>query len=103
MHPINIELTEHVCKRYIERFAQNLTAVKDVNERLKRAKRDIHSILRAAHYVSDSNEGILLHSPVHKCNLIVRNRILITLWKPERNKNKTYRGNEDKAWSNDER
>lgn len=101
MHPINIELTEHVCKRYIERFAQNLTDVKDVNEQLKRARRDIHSILYAAHYVSDSNEGILLHSPVHKCNLIVRNRILITLWKPERKKTKTHGGNNDKAWSNE--
>ena len=85
MHPINIELTDHVCLRYIERFNQNLAAISDVNERLKRAKIAIHSIIQAAHYVSDNGTGILLHSPIHICNLIIKDKKLITLYKPDKN------------------
>jgi hypothetical protein len=83
MHPIRIELTEHVCLRYIERFDPNLSKVSNINDRLNRAKIGINSILRSAHYVSDNDDGILLHSPMHKCNLIVRKCVLITLWKPD--------------------
>lgn len=83
MHPIRIELTEHVCLRYIERFNQNLNSIKDYKEKLRRSEAAIRSILVSAHYVSDDSRGILLHSPLHKCNLIIRNRKLITLYTPD--------------------
>ena len=81
---LDIELTEHICLRYIERFNQNLNSVTDFNERLNRAKIAIKSILQAAHYVSDDERGVLLHSPMHKCNLIIRKRRLITLYTPDK-------------------
>ena len=86
MNQINIEMSDYACKKYIERFSPDLASVRDVNERLRRAKIGIKSVLQSAHYVSDNEEGILLHSPLHKCNIIVRNRKLITLYKPEKKK-----------------
>lgn len=77
---LNIELTEHVCLRYIERFNPNLNSIPDLKNRLRRAQVSIKSILQGAHYVSDDERGILLHNPLHKCNLIIRRRKLITLY-----------------------
>lgn len=82
MRPINVEITEHVCLRFIERFNPNLDSIIDFKARLNRAEQAIKSILQNAHYVSDSPDGVLLHSPVHKCNLIIRDKKLITLYKP---------------------
>jgi len=79
---LNIQITEHICLRYIERFNPNLAAIDDIKERLNRAKIAIKSIMESARYVSDDERGILLYSPLHKCNLIVRKRKLITLYHP---------------------
>ena len=79
---MTIELTEHVCLRYIERFNPNLNSIKDRQLRLDNAKVAIKSIIENAHYVSDDERGILLHSTLHNCNLIVRNKKLITLYSP---------------------
>jgi len=80
----SIELTEHICLRYIERFNQNLASIVDDKERLKRAEIAIKSILESARYVSDDKRGILLYSKIHKCNLIIRNKKLITLYQPSK-------------------
>lgn len=84
MHPINIELTEHVCLRYIERFDQKLNSIADYKARLKQAEIAIIALLRTAHYVADNEQGIILHNPEYSCNLIIRNRKLITLYRPDR-------------------
>ncbi len=77
-----VDVSDHICIRYIERFNPNLNAITDYEKKMQRARIEIKSILESARYVSDSREGILLYSPVHKCNIIVRNRVLITLYKP---------------------
>jgi hypothetical protein len=79
---MNIELTEHVLLRYIERFNPNLNSIKDRQLRLDHAKVAVKSIVENAHYVSDDERGILLHSQIHNCNLIVRRKKLITLYAP---------------------
>ena len=79
---MNVELTEHVLLRYIERFNPNLQSIGDAKDRLNRAKKAVIEILKAAHYVSDDHRGVLLHSQMHGCNLIIRGKKLITLYQP---------------------
>jgi len=81
---MEIELTKHILQRYIERFNPNLESVENIKDRFSRARQAIISILETAHYVSDDHRGVLLHSPLHRCNLIVRKRKLITLYQPEK-------------------
>lgn len=80
---MRLELTEHVCLRFIERFNPNLNSIKDYQSKIDRAKVAIKSIVENAHYVSDDPRGILLYSPTHNCNLIIRNKRLITLYPPD--------------------
>lgn len=79
---MDIELTEHVLLRYIERFNPNLNSIDDRQLRLDHAGLAVKSIIENAHYVSDDERGILLHSEIHNCNLIVRHKKLITLYAP---------------------
>lgn len=79
---MNVELTEHVLLRYIERFNPHLQSIGDVRDKLNRAKKAVIEILKAAHYVSDDPRGVLLHSQAHKCNLIIRGKKLITIYQP---------------------
>lgn len=81
---MNVVLTEHVLLRYIERFNQNLNSIEDVKDRLNRAKQAVIAIMKSAHYVSDDHRGVLLHSPAHRCNIIVRGKKLITLYQPDK-------------------
>lgn len=98
---MNIEITEHVCLRYIERINQNLNAIEDKNKRLNKAKLAIKSIIENAHYVSDDKRGILLYSPVHNCNLIVRNRRLITIYhRNGKTKDREKKHSSGRIWSN---
>ncbi len=78
-----IEITEHICKRYIQRFNQNLASITNVKERLKAAEQAVKAIIMDAHYISDDKRGILLYSKTYDCCLIVRNKMLITLYKPD--------------------
>lgn len=82
MKRTEVELTEHVLLRYIERFNPNLNSISDRQQRLDRARAAVKSIIENARYVSDDLRGILLHSQHHNCNLIVRNKKLITLYAP---------------------
>jgi hypothetical protein len=75
-----VELTNHVCQRYIERINPNLASINDINERLNRAKIAIKTVLSDAHYVSDDERGILLYSETYNCNLIIQRRKLITIY-----------------------
>jgi hypothetical protein len=77
-----IELTEHVLLRYIERFNPNLNSIRDRQDRLDRARVAVKSMMEHAHYVSDDPRGVLLYSRIHNCNFIVRNKKLITLYAP---------------------
>lgn len=79
---MNIDMTEHVLLRYIERFNPNLNSIKDQKLRFEHARAAVKYILENAHYVSDDERGILLHSKIHNCNLIVRKKRLITLYSP---------------------
>ena len=76
----NIEVTEHVCLRFCERINPNLLSVTDYRQRLIMAERAIKGILKDAIYVSDDHRGVLLHSTNFSCNLIVKNKKLITIY-----------------------
>lgn len=84
MKRTEIELTEHVLLRYIERFNPNLNSIENYQHRMDRARVAVKSIIDSARYVSDDQRGILLYSQTHNCNLIVRNKKLITLYSPIR-------------------
>lgn len=75
-----IDITEHICMRYIERFNPQLNAIANHDERMSRAKMAIKSILNEARYLSDDERGILMFSEMHDCLLIIRKRKLITLF-----------------------
>ena len=75
-----IEITEHICLRFIERFNPQLNAIDDYHDRMNRAKMAIKSILNEARYLSDDEKGILMFSEVHNCYLIIRKKRLITLY-----------------------
>lgn len=96
---INIELTEHVLLRDIERFNPNLNSIKDRQLRLDHAKVAVKSMIENAHYVSDDSRGVLLYSHMHNCNFIVRHKKLITLYPPI--KKARQREEKRKRFSND--
>jgi hypothetical protein len=75
-----IEITEHICLRFIERFNPQLNTIEDYNERMNRAKMAVKSILSEARYLSDDDKGILMFSEVHNCYLIIKKKRLITLY-----------------------
>ncbi len=84
---LELEITNHVCKRYIQRFNPQLDAINDFNDRLIAAKKAIIAILNTARYLSDDHRGILLKSSEYKCFLIIRNKTLVTIY-PEGTKRK---------------
>ncbi len=77
---MRIILTDHICERYIERINPNLESVTDVNDRLTMAKKAITAILNDARYVSDDDRGILMRSEMFNCNIIIKDRKLITIY-----------------------
>ena len=87
---MNIEVTEHVCIRYIERFNPGLASINNVNNRMLKAKKAVLAIIDDARYVSDDVRGILLKSKSYNCYLIIRDRKLITIYppRPKAKKNK---------------
>ncbi|MBX3008643.1 MAG: hypothetical protein KF816_11540 [Melioribacteraceae bacterium] len=88
---MDIEISNHVCKRFIERFNPQLETVTNYNDRLRLAKNAINAILKDASYKSDDTRGILLISETFKAKLIVKNKTVITIT-PLGKKNRT---NED--------
>ena len=75
----DIEITEHACKRYIERFNQNLQSISKYNERLIAARKAIKTIFNDSKYLSDSKKGVILISRNYSAKLIIRERVLITI------------------------
>ncbi|MBI1936687.1 MAG: hypothetical protein HYS25_01040 [Ignavibacteriales bacterium] len=86
MNQKNIQITDHVCERYIERINPNLQSIRDYNSRLIAAKKAIKAVLQDAKYISDNERGILLRSDTFKCCLIISKRRLITIYsyKPQK-------------------
>jgi 2-polyprenyl-3-methyl-5-hydroxy-6-metoxy-1,4-benzoquinol methylase len=81
---MRVYLTDHICKRYIERFNPNLESITDINERLMRAKKAIILILSDANYVLDDINGVLLNSKTFDCKIVIRHRRLITIYPNEK-------------------
>ncbi len=81
---MNIQITDHVCNRYIERFNPGLAAITNNNTRIKTVKQAIIAILKDATYVSDNKDGVLLFSQNFNCNLIIRDKTLITIYPPDK-------------------
>jgi len=84
----DIIISEHICERYIERINPQLSSIKDYNTRLIAAKRAINVILKDAQYISDDGNGVLLISKTFNCAIIVRERVLITIFPPNKKKEK---------------
>ena len=80
----DIIISEHICKRYIERINPQLSSIADYNKRLIAAKRAINVILKDAQYISDDSNGVLLISRTYNCSIIVRERVLITIFPPNK-------------------
>jgi hypothetical protein len=76
----SIEITEHICQRYMERINPNLFSIADYNMRLKAAQKAIKSILQDARYISDDKRGVLLRSDIFRCDLIVQRCVLLTIY-----------------------
>jgi hypothetical protein len=85
--PKEIIITDHIVERYIERLNPQLSSIKDYNARLIAAKHAINAILKDAQYISDSDKGVLLGSKTFNCQIIIRDRILITIYEPNKSKN----------------
>lgn len=83
----NVEITEHVCHRFIERINPNLLAITDYKARLNAAEQAIKAVLEDSKYISDDERGVLLHSAIFNCDIILHNRRLITIY-PCKSKNK---------------
>jgi hypothetical protein len=89
-----IIISEHIIERYIERINPQLQSITDYNKRLIAAKQAINVILKDAKYVSDDNNGVLLISKTFNCAIIVRERVLITMFSPNKiKKEKKSNGN----------
>lgn len=83
----NVEITEHVCQRFIERINPNLLAIIDYKVRLNAAEQAIKAVLEDSKYISDDERGVLLRSATFNCDIILHNRRLITIY-PCRKKSK---------------
>jgi hypothetical protein len=81
-----IIISEHICERYIERINPQLSSIKDYNDRLTAVKRAINIVLNDAKYISDSVDGTLLCSKTYNCMIVVKDRILITIYQPNKTK-----------------
>jgi len=77
----DINITDHICQRYIERFNPALEAMSDKDKRLNAARTAIKAILKEARYISDDQKnGILLRSDLHRASIIIRNKTLVTIF-----------------------
>jgi hypothetical protein len=76
---MDIEISNHVCKRFIERFNPQLETVTNYNDRLRLAKNAIIAILKDAQYLSDDPRGVLLISHTYGAKLIINNKTVITI------------------------
>lgn len=76
---MDIKISNHVCQRFIERFNPNLEACNG-KDRYEKARNALSIIVATAQYLSDNNGGILLYSKEYNAKLIVKNRILKTIW-----------------------
>lgn len=83
----NVEITEHVCHRFMERINPNLLAITDYKARLNAAEQAIRAVLEDSKYLSDDARGVLLRSVTFNCDIILHNRRLITIY-PCRKKSK---------------
>ena len=81
-----VEITEHICQRFIERINPNLLSITDYNMRLRAAENAIKAILKEANYISDDKRGVLLRHETSKCDLIVQNRKLLTIYTTKKSK-----------------
>jgi hypothetical protein len=83
-----IRISDHICRRFIERFNPGLSAVTDEHRRLMIARRALNSILEDSIYVSDNTDGVLLYNKSLKANIIVRNSTFITIYSKNQKRNR---------------
>jgi hypothetical protein len=77
---MKIEIGEHVCNRFIERFNPNLDAISSQPDKMDRARKALAAIVIDARYVSDNQNGVLLFNKQFNAKLIISNRKLRTIF-----------------------
>ncbi len=75
-----IEVTDHICERYIKRFNTHLQSITDKEEQLAAAKKAVEAIFKDAIYVGNNNEGVLLRSDTFGAYIVVNCGVLITIY-----------------------
>lgn len=81
-HNNPIMITQHALERFLERFPNllpNSSQTVAVAEAVRRAEATLQEIWSEAHYLSDTNRGILFRNPDHEMLLLVRRRQLMTV------------------------
>lgn len=75
-----IKISDHICKRFIERFNPNLGAISNEQDQLMAARRVLAAVVLESNYKSDDSRGILLFNKQLNAQIIVRNKTLITIY-----------------------
>ena len=75
-----IEITEHICERYIKRFNMQLQSISDDKERLNAAKQAIEAVFKDARYIGNNHKVVLLRSETYRAYMIVNCGVLITIY-----------------------
>lgn len=75
-----IKISDHICKRFIERFNPNLGAITNETDQLMAARRVLAAVVQESLYKSDDSRGILLYNKQLNALIIVRNKTLITIY-----------------------
>lgn len=75
----NIVISDHVCHRFIQRFNPNIQTMSAGNQ-LEAARKALTVIVAESNYLSDNSKGVLLFSRSYNALLIIKDRVLKTIY-----------------------
>ena len=75
-----IQITNHSCIRYIERFNQNLNSIEDENVRFDMARKAIEDIYNGAEYITNNENGVLFRNKAFNAELILHKGLITTIY-----------------------
>lgn len=92
MDNFKLHITEHACKRYINRYNPALASIGNYNKRIAHAKKYIRLLYKEAVQINCDNDSRTMFNKEYNLKFIVRNKRIITLYtgntKRNRKKNK---------------
>lgn len=87
MNNKEIKISEHACKRFIERIAPNLASINNHSLRMKKAQTIIKELFARAAYISDNSKGILFRNHELEIDIILKARTVKTIYSTNKRKN----------------